>query len=861
MKNNFKFLSSLFLIIVIGSSLYASTSSACSITDLVAEPYECANEQFFVDIDFNFNDVGSSGFTINGNGTAYGTFEYGDLPITLGPLEADCNTNFEFVVKDVDDPNCNNDTSIGVICCEECMMTTLDFGPNPICEEGLISSEWLIDGVNLSQVGFDIYINNDFSTFVEYNDGNWYDFSFEAPASDWVTMKVCDNDNEDCCISIEFPNPCFEDQEECEIWDLVAEPYGCENEVFYVDIDFNYNNIGNQGFQINGNGTSYGTFEFGDLPITLGPLPANCFTSYEFVIKDIQYENCQASIGIGEICCEECMMTTLDFGPNPICNEGLISSEWLIDGVNLSQVGFDIYINNDFATFIQYNDGNWYDFSFEAPPTEWVTMKVCDNDNEECCITIEFENPCYEPQEDCNISGITFENLQCFDPNLVLINDFSFDYENNIGEFYDLYIDGEFFFFFNYNDLPNSFEFETNPNNPIILITVCDNDNDGCCEEIVIENPCYEPSGDCNISGITFESLECLDGPLVLVNGFSFDYENPFGDFYDLFINGDFYGFFSYNDLPNSFEFETNSTIQTITITVCDNDNDGCCEEIVIENPCYESFPEECEIWDLTVDAGDCDPSGLIPIVIDFNYSNAGGDGFSVSGNGGSYGIFEYSSLPITLLIEADCSTMYEFVVTDIQNNDCNTFIEYGEICCGDDTDFDFSQIELETSDCEVGLFSIEVLYDGSIFNPFLVDLYIDEEFAISFILSEDLNISLNNLELPNVESFIISLCENQNNDNCYTFEIENPCFMSSVENDIHNSISVNTLNHQNIVVDNLSNNIINYHLITMSGQTCDYGKFTTGQNSIQKEIPSGMYILMLESEGNITYKRITYIK
>jgi hypothetical protein len=59
---------------------------------------------------------------------------------------------------------------------------------------------------------------------------------------------------------------------QCHIYDLVATHSDCNNGQFYVTINFQYSGVGNQGFKVQGNGNNYGTFEYANLPITLGPL-------------------------------------------------------------------------------------------------------------------------------------------------------------------------------------------------------------------------------------------------------------------------------------------------------------------------------------------------------------------------------------------------------------------------------------------------------------------------------------------------------------------------------------------------------------------------------------------------------------
>lgn len=80
--------------------------------NLIVEAHDCEDGKFLVDLDFNFANAAMA-LPFRGTGFEYGTFNYNDLFITFGPLEGDCETDYEFVVKDVDDPNAKRSSSLG----------------------------------------------------------------------------------------------------------------------------------------------------------------------------------------------------------------------------------------------------------------------------------------------------------------------------------------------------------------------------------------------------------------------------------------------------------------------------------------------------------------------------------------------------------------------------------------------------------------------------------------------------------------------------------------------------------------------------------------------------------------------------
>ena len=83
----------------------------CNISDLTAQvvqvnPLDCT---FFVALEFQHSGPGNQ-CTVTGNGTNYGMFPYGQLPIVLGPFNGNPNnpTVLEFVVQDVLFPDCHD---------------------------------------------------------------------------------------------------------------------------------------------------------------------------------------------------------------------------------------------------------------------------------------------------------------------------------------------------------------------------------------------------------------------------------------------------------------------------------------------------------------------------------------------------------------------------------------------------------------------------------------------------------------------------------------------------------------------------------------------------------------------------------
>src|SRR5688500_15450166 len=88
----------------------------CEIFNLTVDP-ECTGSNFVVHLDFDFENVASDSFTLNGNGLNYGIFGYNELPLTLGPLNGGTNIHWEFVVRDSELPSCQEVEVLGIYNC------------------------------------------------------------------------------------------------------------------------------------------------------------------------------------------------------------------------------------------------------------------------------------------------------------------------------------------------------------------------------------------------------------------------------------------------------------------------------------------------------------------------------------------------------------------------------------------------------------------------------------------------------------------------------------------------------------------------------------------------------------------------
>ena len=100
-------------------------STNCIISNVFAEAGECDSlGHFMVNIEFDVENPMADYFTIQGNGTNYGSFEYVKPFNQLGPFLADGVTEYEFSINDNEDFECFDYYVLGTVSCDVISSTT-----------------------------------------------------------------------------------------------------------------------------------------------------------------------------------------------------------------------------------------------------------------------------------------------------------------------------------------------------------------------------------------------------------------------------------------------------------------------------------------------------------------------------------------------------------------------------------------------------------------------------------------------------------------------------------------------------------------------------------------------------------------
>lgn len=652
--------------------------SQCAIEDVTVVQSDCDGSQFWVTLNFTFDDVGNDGFTVQGNGANYGNFSYADLPVLIGPMEGDGSTIYEFIAIDNQFSDCSGFTGIGPVSCGgACSISDLVLEPSDCDGDDTYDLTIDFNYQNPTNTHFDVIYENNVIGYFELADLPITIPNFDDGGEETPYIQVCINDDPDCCAANEFvaPNCGVGD---CEIWDVEAFDVVCDGDEFIIQLNFNYNdNVGNSGFHVQGNGMDHGTFEYVNLPITLGPFPADD-TFWEFEVWDEDHPDCSDFVEYGEV----------------DCSGG--------------------------------NDCEYWDFLAEA--------HLCDDDG--------------------------FYML-----------DFEFNAANVGDDGFIVKANGEEFGPFNYGETFYTI-------GPL---------QGGVVYEILIQDVAQPDCGywnewgpvfcddECHIYDLHAEVTDCNDMGQFYV-WLAFETANVGGDGFKVAGNGNVYGFFDYSENPVQIgPFET-GMLDQLEFVVTDFNQPDCGDAIVVPVPDCGGGNSDCSISELTIDVTPCLGDGTFYAILDFDFDNTSNIGFRVDGNGINYGLYSYSDLPLSIgPLVGNGTTVYEFVVSDLNMSDCSEAIEVGTIDCGTTGDCLISNGLAVPGSCHSdGTYNLWVNFDFENPDNIYFDVFYKNQIVDYFALAS-LPIVIPHFQSDGEPVQEITICINDNPDCCLTIDFIDP--------------------------------------------------------------------------------------
>jgi len=561
-------------------------SAQCEIGAIEATPTPCDSLGFFdLIINFEYANVGTMGFTVEGLGGIWGTFQYANLPVILYDLEGDGTTFYEFVIRDVEFPDCSNSVEIGIIDC--------DGGP-------------------------------------------------------------------------------------CSIWNVDVFPQDCEEGYFYVHLGFWYENVGTEGFRVQGNGNDYGDFEFDDLPILIGPLEGDGVTEYEFVVIDNEYEDCSDWGAIDPVDCPggECDIWDLVVDDHPCDSNGMFYVYVNFEYENVGNDGFALYINYDLYDNYSYDDLPLLEVGpLLGDGSTVYHFLVTDIANEDCAEDLNFGPIECGAGGDCNIWDVYADVMPCNEDGYFHVA-LDFEYVNVGNDGFNVHGNGVNYGNFNYDSIPVIIGPLLGDGTTEYEFGVVDIQYEECGDWTAIDPVDCGTGGDCSIWDVYADVMPCNEMGYFHV-ALDFEYVNVGNDGFNVHGNGVNYGNFNYDSIPVIIGPLLGDGTTEYEFGVVDIQLEECGDWTAID-PVDCGIGGNCEIGELETTILPCNANNEFYVLLDFDYSNTS-DGFSVVGNGASWGNFLYANLPVEIgPLEANGTSVYEFLVQDNVYNDCeeDTYID-----------------------------------------------------------------------------------------------------------------------------------------------------------------------------------------
>ena len=376
-------------------SLNCPPPSDCEFSDIIAEAHDCEDGHFLVDIAFEHTATGNEGFVIYGNGQVYGEFEYGEPFYTIGPLPGNGQV-YEFIIKDLQNPDCKGFTHIGPIYCDDvCHIYDLEANVSDCNDEGQFYVTLNFEHSGGSNEGFKVVGNGNVYGFFDYGE---LPISIGPLETDLEVLEFVVKDlmHPGCQDYVSLHTPDCSPQNECFIADLVVDLHPClNNGTFYVSLDFFHENTSGY-FTVHGNGINYGTFSYDDLPLLVGPLVGNGSTPFEFVVSDLHHPDCHDAVEVGPVDCGtsgDCELYNLLADPGSCYNDDTYNLWINFEVNNPSNNFYDIFLNGEHLSYHPLTHVPALIPHLGPNDDSIQVLTVCINDNPSCCDTTEFESP------------------------------------------------------------------------------------------------------------------------------------------------------------------------------------------------------------------------------------------------------------------------------------------------------------------------------------------------------------------------------------------------------------------------------------------------------------------------------------
>ena len=709
----------------------------CSILDLVVKTDSCTSDStFFATLNFAVLDpLSVDSFQLWANGQFLGNFGLNQLPLKISDFPWNGLIFNHVRVCTGTTPACCKEYQFLAPDClpfEPCKITDIFLQTGSCTSDSTYKITLNFNGTNPGNGTFTVSIHNQLlDTFNLSQVPLTLEVPWNGQAGDFVTICILGADSVPgtigCCRIKQFQVPnCLLP---CNIFDVVVEPGDCDpnTNTFKLHLDFGVNNPDNGSFEVWGNGTYLGEFPLAALPIVIPNFPSNGNAVDILKICIIDNPDCCKTIEFqGPDCAPDCKIFDLVVDPgacNPNSNTYNLFVNFQVQ--NPGNALFEVWANGVYLGLFPLNALPLMIPNFPSNGNPMDVIKICINDHPDCCKTLEFQGPnCDTP---CEIFDLTVDTGDCNPADSTYHLTVNFQVQNPGSNTFGLWANGQFFGTYDLSELPLHIpNFPWDGNGPNDVIKVCITSNAGtltCCRTLEFPTPDCFPGGDCAVHDLQVVTGDCTGDSSYQVI-VKFNVANPPSNIFSLWANGQFFGLFNLNQLPLSIQNFPWNGGNFDGIKVCFTNTPGgagaCCADIEFQVPgCLLNSP--CEIYDLTVTPGDCDPNApTYPLTFDFEVDNPGNALFEVWVNGIYFGAHPLTALPFTIPNAPSNGNAGDIIKVCINDHpNCCKILEYpGPNCNGGGGNCEIFDVVLDPGDCNPATNSYQLHLNFQVANP-----------------------------------------------------------------------------------------------------------------------------------------------
>lgn len=421
-----------------------SMTIACNIFDMVVTPGDCQPNSLTYGLTLNFQVTSptSSHFNVYAaNNVLLGNFTLNQLPLHIDNFPGSGNANDVIRVCISDNPNC----------CETLEFAAPNCNPTP-CDiyDVVVTTGDCIPGTSLYNLTLDFEVtaptNALFDVWAANNVylGNFplsalplhiNNFPGSGNAND--VIRICINDNPNCCKMKEFPAPNC-NTVACEIVEMVVTTGPCSsNTTYQLTVNFDVvPPVTVDSFVVFANNTYFGTFGLNQLPLTIPNFPYN--GGANDVIKVYVGNSPTGCVGIREFPVPDCLAG----GPCEIVDFAVNPGECTSNTTYSLVVNFGVVAPGAIDSFLVFANGNFFgkfginqlpltihNFPYNGGVND--VIKVCvGNAISECCRVLEFPVPACLNATPCHIYDLNVIHTPCLCGQFFAVLNFKFQ---NVG--------------------------------------------------------------------------------------------------------------------------------------------------------------------------------------------------------------------------------------------------------------------------------------------------------------------------------------------------------------------------------------------------------------------------------------------